>query len=388
MGKTPRILIVDDEEDYRSYLVDVVNSMGLEVDTAADGFEALAKSRVGFDAVVLDARMPGVDGYEVARRLRKDEEETATPIIMVTGLQDEEDRQRAQNAGIDAYLEKPVMPDELEESIHSVLNENGASRDRETRAKTEQAETGPEVKESVEVLTQCRRRAYQAQIETIERLALAAEYRDKGTGAHVRRIGQYSALLGRCLHLAPGEVEVLQYASQLHDVGKIGIPDSILLKPGQLHEEEWAIMRQHTRIGARILSGSSSRFLQVGEEIALTHHERWDGDGYPRGLSSDDIPLYGRICAVADVFDALTTHRPYRDAVPVPEALDKMKEERGKHFDPELLDLFLENLDRVKQVYEECVEQGELGAGEQPHPGTLRSGRPGSAREPEPSSWR
>ena len=351
-----RLLVVDDSREYRELLADMIGEIGYSVETARDGFEALARLKLGFDLVLLDARMPGLDGYEVLHRLREDPTYVDLPVILVTGLSAARVKEAAAQAGADKFLEKPVSLEDLRESCRALLG--GKEEEKSAEAGTPEDIAGLE--ETVEELARAHRESYRAQVETIERLAIAAEYRDEGTGAHVRRIGRYCAMLGRKLHLSPGDVEVLQYASQLHDVGKIGIPDSILLKPGELNDDEWEIMKQHTVIGARILSGSSSRFLQAGKKIALSHQEKWDGNGYPRGLEGEEIPLYGRICAIADMFDALTAHRPYRDAMPTEEAREIMKQERGGHFDPELLDLFMDNYNEVLQILR-CNEAAAIG---------------------------
>lgn len=187
----------------------------------------------------------------------------------------------------------------------------------------------------------------EAYLDTIHRLAIAAEYRDGDTGHHIRRMGSYSALMARGAGLSFEEVQMMEFAAPMHDVGKIGIPDRILQKPGPLTVDEWEIIKTHCAIGAKILSGSKSTILKYAEEIALTHHERWDGSGYPRGLSGNSIPLSGRIVAIIDVYDALTTKRPYKQISTPEEACQQLKMERGTHFDPDLIDLFFTISDEV-----------------------------------------
>lgn len=358
-----RVLVVDDQEEQRTCLADMIHAMGFCAETAADGFEGLERFRSGFDLVLLDARMPGMDGYEVAKRIRERENGSETPLVMVTGFHWAKSKQRAREAGLNACLTKPVRLKELEQCMKSCLDEEareaGKSGERQGSAANRDI---PGNAESVkEELIRTRRRAYRAQRETIMRLAIAAEYRDEDTGAHVRRIGRYCAFMGKQLGLSPGEVEKLRYASQLHDVGKIGIPDAVLLKPSRLQDDEWQVMKRHVNIGTRILSGSSSRFLQCGKKIAETHHERWDGSGYPCGLSGEEIPLCGRICAIADVFDALTSDRPYRSALSVQEAVEVMEDKRGCHFEPELLDVFLDSIPRIMQQKEKLdAHQGAV----------------------------
>jgi PAS domain S-box-containing protein len=195
-------------------------------------------------------------------------------------------------------------------------------------------------------------KTYIAELETLQRLALAAEYRDEGTGTHIVRMSRYCVLIGRNLGLPEEDLDILMHAAPMHDIGKLGIPDSILLKPGKLDADEWDLMKQHSAIGSRILGGSSSTFLKAGEIIAASHHEKWDGSGYPIGLVGEDIPLTGRIAAIADVFDALTTKRPYKEAFPFEKAVEIVREGRGAHFDPQLLDFFLGDLDDVHAIHD------------------------------------
>jgi putative two-component system response regulator len=185
----------------------------------------------------------------------------------------------------------------------------------------------------------------ETQLEIIHRLAAATESRDEETGLHLERIGLLCERVGLVLGLTPAEAETLRHASLLHDVGKIAVPDAILTKPGKLTGEEWVVMRRHAEAGANILAGSTAPIMRMAEEIALTHHERWDGGGYPRGLSGEQIPLVGRICAVCDVFDALLSPRPYKEAWSVQDALDELRRERGKHFDPAVIDAFMTLVD-------------------------------------------
>ena len=202
----------------------------------------------------------------------------------------------------------------------------------------------------IEDLTEAKQRIEEAHLDTIQRLAVVAEYKDEDTAIHIRRMSRYCAVLARTLKLSPADVEMMLHASPMHDVGKIGIPDAILVKPGKLDADEWNIMKQHTIMGAQILSGSESELIQAGEVIALSHHEKWDGSGYPNGLAREKIPLLGRICAVADVFDALTSKRPYKEAFPNEKACKILKEGRGKHFDPNILDAFFKRLDEVVAI--------------------------------------
>ena len=206
-----------------------------------------------------------------------------------------------------------------------------------------------------EELVEAKRRTERAFLDTVQRLAIVAAYKDKETALHVKRMSRYSAILAGGLCLSPAQADIVLHGSQMHDVGKIGIPDAILLKPAKLDAREWDIMKQHTTIGGHMLSGSPSELMQAGRTIALSHHERWDGSGYPRGLEKEDIPLLGRICAVADVFDAVTTRRPYREAYSTQEAYKFLREGRGKQFDPRVVDVFFARLDEIVAIQKPSI---------------------------------
>jgi len=201
---------------------------------------------------------------------------------------------------------------------------------------------------------------WEAYLDTIHRLVLAAEYKDEDTGDHIVRMSRYSALTGEKLGFSEKEVENILYAAPMHDVGKIGIPDSILLKPGRLTDEEFETMKTHATMGAKILAHSKADILQLAQKIAISHHEKWNGKGYPQGLSGDKIPMAGRIVGIADVFDALTSRRPYKDPYPVEVALDIIRKERGEHFDPGVVDVFLENIDDILKIKEEVGSLEEI----------------------------
>jgi len=193
----------------------------------------------------------------------------------------------------------------------------------------------------------------EAYLDTIHRLVLAAEYKDEDTGDHIVRMSRYSALLAEKLSLPPKEVENIRYAAPMHDIGKIGIPDNILMKPGKLTDQEFEFMKTHTNIGAKILARSKADILRLAHQIAISHHEKWNGRGYPQGISGTKIAIAGRIVGLADVFDALTSKRPYKDPYPLEVACDIIKKENGQHFDPELVDIFMENIDEFVKIKEE-----------------------------------
>ena len=348
-----RILVVDDEPHNRQLLVAMLTSLGWEAEVASDGFDALAKLHPGVDLVLLDLMMPGLDGFDVARRIRANPEVSDLPILMVTALTGQEERLRAVEAGANDFLAKPVDYTELRVRVTSLLKVK-AAQDAVKRQQADLEELVAQrtaaLREALDERVQAQQSAHAYQLETIHRLAVAAESRDKDSALHLRRVSGYTALLARRLGFPEGEVECLRHASMLHDVGKVAIPQSILLKPGKLDPEEWRVMRQHPVIGAQILAGSRSPYLQAGEVIALSHHEKWDGSGYPHGLAGERIPLCGRICAVADVFDALTSERPYKQAFDVRSACETLQRGKGNHFEPRLVDLFLADLNEVLRI--------------------------------------
>ncbi|MDO9547792.1 MAG: response regulator [Candidatus Marinimicrobia bacterium] len=348
-----RILIVDDDEGIRMILGEYLTMQGHEYETASDGLEALAKVKLDIDLVLMDVNMPNMDGYEVIKRIRSVPEHQDLPIIMVTAMASREDRLRAVRAGANDFIAKPIDQTELEVRTMSLLRMKDIL-DTIKRHKSEledkvQQRTAA-LRKSLDEMVDAQRNTYAAYLDTIRRLAIAAEYRDEGTAAHIMRMSNYAAVLAKGLNFPPGQIEIILQASPMHDVGKIGIPDGILLKKGKLEDKEWEIMRQHTIIGSRILNESNSDFLKAGELIAATHHEKWDGSGYPNGLKGEEIPRLGRICAVADVFDALTTKRPYKEAFSNEEAFDIIRKGRETHFDPEVVDIFFDKVSEIEAV--------------------------------------
>lgn len=350
MAKSKRVLIVDDEEPNRDLLVAMCESQGYETETANNGFDALAKVKLDIDLVLMDVMMPGMDGFEATRRIRNDQDMNDIPIIMVTALTSKEDRLQAVEAGANDFISKPVEKTELRVRATSLLKMKEAQDEikrYQLELETKVEQRTKQLREALYASVEAQRETKKAHVETIHCLVAAAEYKDEDTANHIKRMSNYCKIMARKLHLSPSEVETIYLASPLHDIGKIGTPDNILFKQGKLTPEEMEIMKQHTVFGGSILRNPSSELLQAGEVIALTHHERWDGRGYPEGLAEENIPLYGRICAVADVFDALMNKRPYKEAFSLEKSLEIMKDGRGKRFEPKLLDLFLENLDEM-----------------------------------------
>lgn len=283
------------------------------------------------DVLLLDLMMPGMNGFEVMEKLKPHlDPDDFLPVLILTADTTDEAKRGALTRGVSDFLTKPFDAEELLLRIHNVLERRVLHRHLKSRNRI--------LDEQVQVRTQ---QLAQAEIDTAICLATAAEYRDDDTGQHTQRVGDTAATLAALLGCGEKQVELMRRAAPLHDVGKIGIPDAILLKPGKLTEEEFAFMKTHTTIGAAILSQHHTDLLQLAAEIALTHHERWDGSGYPGRLSGSDIPLVGRIVAVADVFDALTNERPYKAAWPVEQALAEIKAQSGKQFDPQVVETFL-----------------------------------------------
>jgi putative two-component system response regulator len=329
--RNARILIVDDEPVNVDLLRRLLERAGFSrIESTNDSRQALdlyVKFRP--DLILLDLHMPHRDGLEVMDELNQIAEASYLPILMLTGDDTPEAKREALSRGAKDFLNKPFHSDEVLLRIGTLL---------ETRFLYLQIQSQNQI---LEAKVRDRTRELEAaQIEIIERLARAAEFRDDNTGQHTERVGQMSALLARQIGLSDTQVSLIRRAAPLHDVGKIGIPDSILMKLGKLTPEEFELVKTHTTIGARILSGSRFTILRLAEEIAYNHHERWDGSGYV-GTRGSDIPLAGRIVAVADVFDALTQKRPYKAAWPVTEAIAEIDRQRGRQFDPALVDAFL-----------------------------------------------
>jgi putative two-component system response regulator len=281
------------------------------------------------DLILLDLHMPHLDGLEVIDQLNEIASASYLPILILSGDLTPEARRDALSRGAKDFVNKPFQQDELLLRIRTLLDTRLLYVQIQNQNQRLEAAVRERTRELVE-----------AQIEIIERLAIAAEFRDDNTGQHTQRVAQMSALLARQLGLPDAQVSLIARAAPLHDVGKIGVPDTILMKMGKLTPAEFEVVKQHTVIGARILSGGKFPLLQLAEEIALSHHERWDGAGYA-GLRGTEVPLAGRIVAVADVFDALTQQRPYKPAWPVAEAIGEIDRQRGRQFDPAIVDAFL-----------------------------------------------
>jgi len=344
MEQPNHILVVDDDEMTRLLMKTILSRMSYQVSEAVDGIDAWEKVPVLCpDLIILDVSMPRMDGLELTHKLKNEPNTKNIPIMIVSNHDEVTDQVKAVEAGADDFLPKPVEQIILKAKVTSLLkikSYNDYMQSYQTKLEDEVAKKTAKLKHAFDELETVNKRLKLYSLDTILRLSQAAEYKDQETGQHIQRIGYYIQIIGQKISLSPNEIDEFLYAAPMHDVGKIGIPDNILLKPGKLNAEEWAVMQQHTIIGGKILSGSDSSTLKTAEIIALTHHEKWDGSGYPNNLKGSEIPMPGRITAIADVFDALTSKRPYKDAFSMEKAFDIMKDGHGKHFDPDLLDAF------------------------------------------------
>jgi putative two-component system response regulator len=328
-----KILIVDDEANIVRMLTRALEAAGYKsIQGFIDPVAALAYFNSSTpDLIVLDVNMPGMTGYDFLNDLsQRLTEDTFLPVLMVSGLPEAETRLHALQAGAINFLTKPIDLEVFLAHVHSLLETRFMSlRLNKTRGVLE------------EMVRRRTAQLQQAHIEILDRLGRVAEYRDDATGQHTDRVGQVCGLLARELGLPHEQGRLLVRTAPLHDLGKVAISDSVLLKPGPFDDAERETMRKHSALGARLLSGGTSEVVQMAEEIALFHHERWDGKGYPCGLEGDEIPLAARIVAVADAFDALTHVRPYKDAWPLSDALAEIQRERGGQFDPQVVDALL-----------------------------------------------
>ena len=326
-----QILIVDDSPvNLKIYIGLLSRSDRGEAKCFSSSAKALEWARDNeFDLVIVDYNMPAPDGLEFVQLLRSMRDKQTVPILMVTAERAREVRYRALELGANDFLTTPVDPSEFTARVRNML----ALRESEKQL----AETATWLAEQVKAATA---EISNRERETIFRLSLVAEQRNPETYVHLSRMANYCQILGRGAKMSIEEQDIMLSASPLHDIGKVVIPDAILQKPGKLTRQEFEIVKKHTVAGYEILKGSNSPLLQVAAKIALTHHEKFDGSGYPEGLSGNGIPLPGRICALSDVFDALTSARPYKKAWPVKDAVAEVHRNRGKHFDPELVDIF------------------------------------------------
>ncbi len=325
----PKVLLVDDEPANLQVLRHVLQD-GHRLLFARDGEKALALAQLERpDLILLDIMMPNMTGYEVCRVLKQDARTVSIPVIFVTALADDSDEAQGFDLGAVDYITKPISPMIVRARVRTHLSLVRAEELRLTR------------------------------LQIVQRLGMAAEYKDNETGLHVIRMSHFSRILALAAGFHGARADDLLHAAPMHDVGKIGIPDAILQKPGPLTAQEWQVMRGHPNIGAEIIGGCEVGLLNMAHCVALTHHEKWDGSGYPRGLQGADIPVEGRIVAIADVFDALTSERPYKAAWTVEAALEMITAQAGHHFDPELVSLFLARMPEILAVKDRWMERAD-----------------------------
>jgi putative two-component system response regulator len=333
-----RILVVDDMPIVRVTLRRILEKEGFACLEAANGEEALGVlGDYGAELVLTDIHMPVMDGMALVAALQPHMPEVA--VVMVSSEDETHTAVEAIQIGAYGYVHKPFQPREILVQVNSALRRRMLEiehRDRERVLAQKVREQTLEIRESRE--------------EIAIRLISASEERDNETGAHVRRIGLYAAEIGTLLGWGQAQVDAIRAAAPMHDIGKIGVPDAILQKPGALTDDEWKLMRAHTTMGARILKNSRVSFIQMGARIAACHHEKWDGSGYPNGLAAEQIPIEARITAIADVYDALSHKRHYKEPWPEERVVELLSKERGSHFDPDLVGVFLANLEAMRTI--------------------------------------
>ncbi len=343
-GKEARILVADTEEGIQHLVEAMLPPLGYQVILAGDGEDIVKKAgetRPG--VILLGSPVPPADRIELIRRLKADKNAGMIPVVFMSDPADTASRASALDAGADDLLSKPVDQLELRARLNSLLKVmayNEVTLNHQKELDTEISRRTESFKKTLEKLKA-------ASLDTVYRLSRAAEYKDEDTGAHVQRMSHYSTAIARAMKLDDEFVENILWAAPMHDIGKIGIPDRVLQKPAKLDDDEWVIMRSHTTIGFEILKDSDVDFIKLAADVAISHHEKWNGTGYPRGIKGAETPIAGRIVALADVFDALTSERPYKKPWPLEKALSIIAEGKGTHFDPDAADAFLSIQDEI-----------------------------------------
>lgn len=344
--KSMKIVSVDDNQNNLFLIEAICSDMGLTVKSFDDSLNALVYCLQNeVDMILVDFMMPNLNGLQFIEEFRKNKKHI--PIIMITAVGDDENvHKKAFDLGANDFLNKPVNAVIFQARILNLLTNHQNRILLEDRAKLLQQEVEKATKSLVD-----------REHETLQILGKTAEYKDPETASHVARVAKYSKLLAREYGLSQKEQDIIFYAAPFHDLGKVGIEDKILLKPGKLDEDEFKIMKTHAQIGYEILKDSKSEYLQAGAVIALTHHEKWNGSGYPNALTSENIHIFGRIVSIADVFDALTSFRPYKKAWSFEEALKYLDDKSGKDFDPKMVEIFKNKIDEVKEIYNSYLEE-------------------------------
>jgi len=346
-GGKPVVLVVDDTALNLQVATGILRPH-YQALAATDGDKALdlLGKRGDIDLVLLDIMMPGMNGYEVCRRIKDNPTLSHIPVIFLTSLNATEDERLAFESGGVDFINKPFQPETFLSRVGTHLRLHAHERKLEAL-----------VRERTAALEAKTHELEATRLQVIHQLGRAAEFKDDDTGTHVIRMSHYSRLLAEAAGLSSDRVDLIFKASPMHDIGKLGIPDSILKKPGKLTDEEFDFMKKHPAIGAGIIGHQKSELLDCARIVAISHHEKWNGKGYPRGRSGEEIPIEGRIVAIADVFDALTSVRPYKAAWTVEKTVEVMQKDSGTHFDPQLLPMFLERLNEVVAVKEHYNDQ-------------------------------
>ncbi len=355
--KKCRIVVVDDETPNLK-LIDRVLDIGgyTEITLISDPTTVVDFYKEnGTDLFLIDLNMPLMDGFEVIAALMALNDDFLPPILVLTAQQAQEYRQKALDVGARDFVTKPFVVNELLARVRNQLE----IRQAQSQLRNQNQNLEAMVQERTKELQIAHHQLHESRLQVVRRLGRAAEYRDNETGLHIIRMSYISVVIGRAAGMDEEAIDLLLNASPMHDIGKIGMPDNILLKPGKFEPEEWEIMKTHAQIGADILSGDDSPMMMMAREIALSHHEKWDGSGYPNGHKGENIPLVGRIAALADVFDALTSVRPYKKAWSVDEAIDYIKDHSGKQFDPKMVEYFMQNIDEIVSIKEKYMEPEE-----------------------------
>jgi putative two-component system response regulator len=359
------VLIADDDEGIVALLCALCDDRGYLTVAAVDGQDAVEKAfNSPPDLIVLDGNMPRKDGFQATRELKANPLTAHVPVIMLTGMQTRDDRLRGISAGANDFLAKPVDGEDFLlrvannlkiKEYHDFLQDHADLLEEQVRERTEG------IRAALERLELANAAVTKGYVETIYRLAVVSEYKDEGTGAHIKRIGVFAKELALLLGEGEGFAEAISHASMMHDIGKVGIPDRVMLKAGPLDATEWAIMKGHAETGAKVLRGSSSPYLIMAELIARSHHERWDGGGYPSGLAGEAIPLAARITNIVDQYDALRTKRSYKEALSHEAAMAIIAEGDGRtlpsHFDPRVLAAFKAGGARFEALYDRWSEE-------------------------------
>lgn len=344
-----KILIVDDNPANVAFIENILREDGYNrIDSTVDpgAVRALYRSN-RYDLIALDIHMPAWDGFDIMEQLRVDNPEDYLPILVLTSDNSTATHHRCLASGAKDFISKPFKKEEVLLRVRNILE----VRLLHNQLKQQRDHLEDKVLQRTEQL-------YSTQLKLIDSLAKSTDYRETKTGSHVSRMSQYVIIVARGLGLSQEECELIQQASPLHDLGKVAIPDEILLKSDELNESEWETIKSHTDVGAQLLSGHDSKLMKVAATIAQTHHERWDGSGYPTGLKGEEIPLFSRIVAVCDVFDALTSERPYRESWKISKALSYLRDQSGSQFDPKVVAVFEAVIDQILACRQADIDNG------------------------------